>query len=87
MSQSRVEQLRRSGIVQIHDASCWPDPTDEVTTTAMWKMIHARDGMTDQEMNRVHRMAEAYRNLIKHRKLSLDMIKKVVSGIRKAIRR
>lgn len=78
--------LERSGLVRIDDGTTWPDPTDEITHTAMWRMIHAPESMTYADRSRVLRMAEAYDMLVTHSALTLKEVQRRVSSVRKAIK-
>lgn len=84
--QREIELLGRVGVVKIDDGTQWPDPTDEITHTAMWRMIHAPESVTEQDQKRVLKMAEAYHSLVTHPAFTLKVVQQKVSGVRKAIK-
>lgn len=80
------EALKNVGVVKLDNGTQWPDPNDEITQTALWRMRHAPESVTQSDRNRILRMAEAYDTLVTHPAFTLKEVQRRVSAIRKAIK-
>jgi len=72
--------------LKIENGTHWPDPTDEAYHDIAWRMIHAPQSVTANDMMSAAQVFEAYDNLILHPAFTLKEVGRIVSGIRNAIK-
>ena len=71
--------------VKIKDGSSWPDPTNNETIEAMWRLVHL-ENPSKADMHRVLAMAEAYAYLITSQEMTLKKAMDKISCIRNVIK-
>jgi hypothetical protein len=69
--------------VTLKDGTIWPDPTSY--QDAAWRMIHAPESVTKEDLMGAVSVMDAYSALILHPAFTLKHVQDIVSGIRKEI--
>ena len=69
--------------VHIEDGTLWPNPNDEDYGNVAYKLFHGGT-LTDDERIYAGGVMESFRTLVNHPAFTLEIVKKKVSGIRKA---
>ena len=72
--------------LKIQNGTHWPDPTDEAYHDIAWRMRHAPQSVTADDMMSAAQVLAAYDMLILHPAFTLKEVGGIVSGIRKAIK-